>query len=135
MTGEGAVHGLGDAVFEETGSLRVVVDVKTKVLGLSSNPKLYNVDKALKELAENQSAFCIFFIGIDRGARRVAGRLVDILDTELIGMTCVQFHWAGRNSRGVTQLAGDSQKFFERGFARAVDCQAAKQFLTKLLAG
>lgn len=134
ITGERVVHSLGDAVFEERGKVRVVVDVKTKVLGLSAQPRLYNVDKALKELAQTESVFCLFLVGIDRGTKRVEGRLVDILDSQLIAMTTVQFHWAGRNSRGATQLTGDTSKFFESGFTGRVDVRIAREFLERLLA-
>ena len=133
LTGERTVHGLEDSVFEEKGEIRVLVDLKTKVLNLSSSPKLYNIDKTLRELADGATVFCIFLIGIDRQRRRVAGRLVDILDSQLIPMTRTQFHWAGRNSRGVTQLAGDTSKFFEEGFKRFVEASVAKKFLEKLL--
>ena len=65
LTGAGNLHLLGDRVFEEPGDLRLVVDLKTKLLGLSSSPKLYNIDKMLKELATTDTVFCVFFIGID----------------------------------------------------------------------
>ena len=77
----------------------------------------------------------MFLIGIDREGKRVAGRLVDILDSQLIPMTRTEFHWAGRNSHGVTQLAGDTSKFFESGFTRRVDVRVARDFLERLLAG
>jgi len=134
LTGEKTVHGLEDSVFEEKGGIRVLVDLKTKVLDLSSSPKLYNIDKTLRQLSDGSTVFCIFLIGIDRQRGRVAGRLVDILDSQLIPMTRTQFHWAGRNSRGVTQLAGDTRKFFEQGFTRFVDVGVAREFLEGLLA-
>jgi hypothetical protein len=121
-------------VFEEKGEIRVLVDLKTKVLDLSSSPKLYNIDKTLREFSDGATVFCIFLIGIDRVRTRVAGRLIDILDSQLIPMTRIQFHWAGRNSRGVTQLAGDTSRFFEEGFTRSVDLRVAKEFLERLLA-
>jgi hypothetical protein len=135
LTGERTVHGLEDSVFEEKGEIRVLVDLKTKLLDLSSSPKLYNIDKTLRELSDGATVFSIFMIGIDRQGKRVAGRLVDILDSELIPMTRTQFHWAGRNSRGVTQLAGDTSKFFRPEFARRVDLRVAGEFLEQLLAG
>jgi hypothetical protein len=134
LTGEKTVHGLEDTVFEETGRIRVLVDLKTKVLDLSSSPKLYNIDKTLRQLSDGATVFCVFLIGISRGDKRVAGRLVDILDSQLIAMTRTQFHWAGRNSRGVTQLAGDTKTFFAPGFTRKVDLRVAREFLQRLLA-
>ena len=135
LTGEKTIHGLEDSVFEERGEIRVLVDLKTKLLDLSSSPKLYNIDKTLRELSDGATVFCLFLIGIDREGKKVAGRLVDILDSELIPMTRTQFHWAGRNSRGVTQLAGDTSKFFVPEFTRRVDLRAAREFLEQLLAG
>ncbi len=135
LTGEKTVHGLEDSVFEEKGEIRVLVDLKTKMLDLSSSPKLYNIDKTLQQLSDGLTVFCIFLIGIDRQRKRIAGRLVDILDSQLIPMTRTQFHWAGRNSRGVTQLTGDASKFLESGFTRRVDARVAKEFLERLLAG
>jgi len=133
LTGEKTVHGLEDSVFEEKGEIRVLVDLKTKLLDLSSSPKLYNIDKTLRELSDGATVFCVFLIGIDRKGKQVAGRLVDILDSQLIPMTRTQFHWAGRNSRGVTQLAGDVGKFFQPGFERHVDAGVARGFLDGLL--
>jgi len=133
LTGERTVHGLDDSVFEEKGEVRVLVDLKTKVLDLSSSPKLYNIDKALRELSDGATVVCLFLIAIDRVGKRVAGRLVDILDSQIIPMTRIQFHWAGRNSRGVTQLAGDASKFSDPGFSRRVDVAVAQEFLRKLL--
>jgi hypothetical protein len=134
LTGKKTVHGLEDSVFEEKGEIRVLVDLKTKVLDLSSSPKLYNIDKTLRELAAGATVFCVFLIGIDRENKQVTGRLVDILDSKLIAMTRIQFHWAGRNSRGVTQLSGDINAFFDAGFSREVDARVAREFLQRLLA-
>ena len=40
-------------------------DIKTKVIYLDSAPKAYNVDKFLAKMAEANSSFFFFFIGID----------------------------------------------------------------------
>jgi hypothetical protein len=134
LTGKKSINGLADIAFYERGGIRVLVDLKTKLLDLSSSPKLYNIDKTLRELSDGATVLCMFLIGIDRGAMRVTGRLVDILDSQFIPMTKLQFHWAGRNSRGVTQLAGDTSKFFGPEFTRRVDVVVARRFLEQLLA-
>ena len=134
LTGAGNFHRLEDSVFDVAGKGRLLVDLKTKILELASNPKLYNVDKTLQRLADGVSVLSVFMIGIDRPNRRVVGRLVDILDASLIGSTRVQFHWAGRNSRGVTQLS-DCQQFFGANFKRQIDVKKAQEFLNKLLLG
>jgi len=133
LTGAQNFHRLEDSVFAVEGQVRILVDLKTKLLDLSSNPKLYNIDKTLRHLADGKSMLCIFFIGIDRPAMRICSRLVDILDAQLLASTRIQFHWAGRNSRGVTQLSGDLHRFFEASFRRRVELQEAQVFLTKLL--
>ena len=133
LTGTANFHLLGDQIFEKIGEARIVIDLKTKLLGLSSSPKLYNIDKTLRALATEPTVFCLFFIGVDSQNRTVIGRLVDIFDTRLIDGTRVQFHWAGRNSRGVTQLSMDAGVLFGGDFRRRIDLNKAKQFIELLL--
>ena len=40
-------------------------DIKTKVVYLGSNPKGYNIDKFLEIMAEENTVFFIYLIGID----------------------------------------------------------------------
>lgn len=40
-------------------------DIKTKIIYLKSNPKAYNIDKFLKQMADPSSIFFFYFIGID----------------------------------------------------------------------
>lgn len=134
LTGGASFHKVEDQTFETTGQVRLLVDLKTKMLDLASSPKLYNVDKTLAALADGKTAVCMFFIGIGARTRTVFGRLVDILDSQLLDMTRIQFHWAGRNSRGVTQMTGSAKSFFEPSFQRKVDLAKATEFLKKLLA-
>jgi hypothetical protein len=133
LTGVGNFHLLGDQIIEKIGDARIVIDLKTKLLGLSSNPKLYNVDKTLKALAAEPTIFCLFFIGVDSQSGTVVGRLVDILDARLIDGTRLQFHWAGRNSRGVTQLSMDAGTLFDEKFRRTIDLNKGKRFINRLL--
>ena len=134
LTGGASLHKVEDQTFETTGQIRLLVDLKTKMLDLSSSPKLYNIDKTLAALADGKTAVCMFFIGIDARTRTVFGRLIDILDSQLLDMTRVQFHWAGRNSRGVTQMTGSAKSFFASSFQRKLDLAKATEFLKKLLA-
>jgi hypothetical protein len=133
LTGAGNFHLLGDQIIETVDSVRIVVDLKTKLLGLSSSPKLYNIDKMLNALATEPTVFCLFFIGIDGQNGIVVGRLVDILDSQLIDGTRIQFHWAGRNSRGVTQLSMDTTNLFDKNFQRTIDVKKASAFIERLL--
>lgn len=80
-------------------------DIKTKVLFLQGNPKAYNIDKMLRFLAEEKSVYLIFLIGIEQDGTLVT-RLCSLFDQRLISGTTTVHHWAGRNSRGVTQFYG-----------------------------
>ena len=80
-------------------------DVKTKIMVLNSNPKAYNIDKVLEFLSQERSVFMFYFVGID--PCRIANTvLVSIFQRDLLRSTILLRHWAGRNSRGVTQFAG-----------------------------
>jgi len=133
MTETGNIHGLGDMSFLLEVGATVLVDVKTKMITLASSPKGYNVEKLLRTLAAGRTVFSFFFIGIDLPARRTYGRLVSILDRTILAATKVQFHWAGRNSRGVTQLAGDLSMIFSPTFSEDIDTVSAKEFLKMLI--
>src|SRR5439155_1530713 len=115
------VHGAEDLKFVLQVGTTVFVDVKTKLLSLSSSPKGYNIDKVLIALAQGRTVFSFFFLGIDLRARSLSTRLVSILDQTILAATRIQFHWAGRNSRGVTQLAGDLSSIFDSAFVESVD--------------
>lgn len=80
-------------------------DVKTKIMVLSSNPKAYNIDKILEFLAVDRSVFMFYFVGVDPG-RIVNTVLVSMFQQRLLAATVTLKHWAGRNSRGVTQFDG-----------------------------
>lgn len=135
ITEVGNFHDLEDLSFQLQIGATVLVDVKTKMLTLSSSPKGYNIDKILSCLARGNTAFSFFFIGLDPDRQQVKTRLVSILDKTIIGCTRVQFHWAGRNSRGVTQLTGDLSVFFSPSFREAIDVGNAQNFLKALIAG
>lgn len=80
-------------------------DVKTKVMVLSSNPKAYNIDKILEFLAADRTIFMFYFVGIDPG--EIANTvLLSMFQKRLLAATVTLKHWAGRNSRGVTQFDG-----------------------------
>src|SRR5207247_916459 len=98
-------HELGDLRRVLDGG-EIVVDVKTKLSDRVSAPKAYNIDKLLAFLAKEGSVFAFLFLGIDVSEGSVMARLVPALDQVLLAATAVQHHWAGRSSRGVTQLSG-----------------------------
>ncbi|MBI1913870.1 MAG: hypothetical protein HYS12_03895 [Planctomycetes bacterium] len=127
------VHGLEDLKFTLKLGATVLVDVKTKILALSSSPKGYNIDKVLITFAQGRTAVSFIFIGINLQNRSLSTRLVSILDRTILAATRIQFHWAGRNSRGVTQLTGDLSGLFLSSFQEQVDVAGAKAFLQRLI--
>ena len=80
-------------------------DVKTKIMILDSNPKAYNLDKMLAFLASERSVFMFYFIGVEPG-KIVNTVLVSMFQARLLHATILLKHWAGRNSRGVSQFEG-----------------------------
>ncbi len=80
-------------------------DVKTKLMVLNSNPKAYNLDKMLEFLAHERSVFMFYFIGVEP-TRIVNTALVSVFQRDLLNATILLRHWAGRNSRGVSQFEG-----------------------------
>ena len=80
-------------------------DVKTKIMIFDSNPKAYNLDKMLEFLATEKSVFMFYFIGVEPG-KIVNTILVSMFQDRLLSATILLKHWAGRNSRGVSQFEG-----------------------------
>lgn len=80
-------------------------DVKTKIMILHSNPKAYNLDKVLEFLATERSVFMFYFVGVEP-AKIVNTVLVSMFQERLLNSTILLKHWAGRNSRGVSQFEG-----------------------------
>jgi len=133
ITGATNVHGLADLTFTLRTGTRVLVDVKTKVLALTSSPKGYNLDKFLEALAGGDTVFAFFFVAVDPKTQRLPTRLVSVFDHTILKATRIQYHWAGRNSRGVTQLTGDLTPLFEPGFRELIEPANAKGFLQRLI--
>lgn len=107
-------------------------DVKTKVIILNSNPKAYNIDKFLEFLSQDKSVFLFFFVGINDVAVTNTC-LVSVFQKDLLGGTVYLRHWAGRNSRGVTQFMGKviNQLLVEQ--RQDIDVEKAKAFLAELI--
>ncbi len=108
-------------------------DVKTKIMILNSNPKAYNIDKMLEFLAHEKSVFMFYFVGVD-ATKIVNTVLVSMFEANLLGCTIVLRHWAGRNSRGVTQFEGKTINSLISSPTFAVDQRSAAAFLHKLIA-
>lgn len=132
ITAAGNAHELGDLVRPLLGG-ELVIDIKTKLLDRASAPKAYNVDKMLRFLSRPGSVFAFFMIGVDTQQASLSGKLLPVLEKSLLETTVVQHHWAGRGSRGVTQLSGPFGSALAEEYLPIVDEARAQQFLQELM--
>jgi len=123
--------GLGDydKIF---GNYKTATDIKTKVMFLHSMPKAYNIDKMVEFLSSPKSVFMFYFIGIEP-KKIVNSVLISIFQNDLLNTTNILKHWAGRNSRGVTQFDGKVLDFLIKKPNNNIDIDNSKKFLEKLL--
>ncbi|PYR77267.1 MAG: hypothetical protein DMF86_09660, partial [Acidobacteria bacterium] len=91
------------------------------------------IDKYLHSLSQGHTVISFFFVGIDVSTGTLRTGFASTLDRSIINATHVQFHWAGRNSRGVTQLTRDLSVVFATGFRERVDVSHARVFLQELM--
>lgn len=108
-------------------------DVKTKIMILNSNPKAYNLDKMLEFLARDRSVFMFYFVGVDPG-KIVKTALVSMFQKDLLGATILLRHWAGRNSRGVSQFEGKAINGLIEQSSSEIDEARATDFLKQVTA-
>jgi len=107
-------------------------DVKTKIMILSSNPKAYNLDKMLEFLVSDRSVFMFYFVGIDPG-KIINTVLISMFQKDLLEGTILLRHWAGRNSRGVSQFEGRAINGLIERPNTQIDERKAKDFLVGVL--
>jgi len=107
-------------------------DVKTKIMVLSSNPKGYNIDKLLEFLATGKSVFMFYFIGIEPN-KIVNKILTSMFQIDLLKSTILLKHWAGRNSRGVTQFEGETIHKLIFSPNNKIDTDESNKFLKTLI--
>ena len=126
-------NGLGD-YYVEFKDTDTYTDIKTKVVYLNSNPKAYNIDKFLRQMADARSVFMFYFIGVDED-NIFNTLLCSVYHDKLIDNTILQFHWAGRSSRGVAQFKGTAidEMLKKEEFINAIDINKAKAFLQELI--
>ena len=124
-------NALGDytRIFEQYAT---ETDVKTKIMIFDSNPKAYNLDKILDFLSTPKSIFMFYFVGIDPRAI-VNTVLVSMFQTRLLSATILLKHWAGRNSRGVSQFEGKTISQLILNPESEIDVEASQEFLTKIV--
>lgn len=107
-------------------------DIKTKVLFLSSNPKGYNIDKLLSFLSDEKSVYLVYIVAIDKN-RTIQTRLCSMFNRQLLSGTRIIKHWAGRNSRGVTQYDGRALEAIIEDFDFEIDYDASQNIITDFL--
>lgn len=125
-------NALGDyhRSFEE---FETETDVKTKIMILNSNPKAYNLDKMLEFLTQGCSVFMFYFVGVDPD--KIANTvLVSMFQTDLLRSTILLRHWAGRNSRGVTQFEGKAINQLIAAPSSRIDEAESLAFLKSVIA-
>lgn len=126
-------NGLGDYVVQfDNGD--TYTDIKTKVIYLNSNPKAYNIDKFLKQMADSRSVFLFFFIGLDENSI-FKTLLCSVYHSKLVDNVILQPHWAGRSTRGATQFSGTAidAMLQESSFINHIDHTKCENFLQSLL--
>lgn len=107
-------------------------DVKTKIMILDSNPKAYNIDKMLEFLSSERSVFMFYFVGVDP-LNIVNTVLISMFQKKLLSSTITLKHWAGRNSRGVTQFEGKTIKDLILHPSAEIVTDLSSIFLEKLI--
>jgi len=107
-------------------------DIKTKIMVLGSNPKAYNIDKLLEFLSQDKSVFMFYFIGLEPD-EIVNQVLISMFQVDLLRSTILLRHWSGRNSRGVTQLEGDTIHKLILSPNNKINIEESSLFLEKLL--
>jgi hypothetical protein len=113
-------------------SYETETDVKTKIMILNSNPKAYNLDKMLEFMAREKSVFMFYFVGVDPG-KIIDPVLISIFQIDLLQATILLKHWAGRNSRGVSQFEGKVISQLIEKQSNQIDESKAVAFLEKLM--
>ncbi len=127
----GTKNNLGDytKIFSEYDT---ATDIKTKIMVLKSNPKAYNIDKMLEFLSNKKSVFMFYFIGLEPN-KIVAQTLISMFQKDLLKSTILLRHWAGRNSRGVSQFEGEIIHKLILSSNNEIDTKESINFLEKLI--
>lgn len=125
-------HGLGDYT-KHYADYHTETDIKTKILVLPSNPKGFNIDKMLEFLSQCNTVFMLYLIGIDYDKRTIHSKLISMFQETLLDSIIIQEHWAGRNSRGVSQFNGEAIKKIILNEENKIDTSKAKAFLERIV--
>lgn len=124
---------LGDYIKTFGDIYRTATDIKTKIMILNSNPKAYNLDKMLSFLSQDNSVFMFYFVGIDFN-KILNPVLVSMFHDKVLNNTIFIKHWAGRNSRGVSQLNGAKIKeLFTDNHSANINLENSVEFLREII--
>jgi hypothetical protein len=124
---------LGDHIRNFGDIYHTATDIKTKIMVLNSNPKAYNLDKMLSFLSSDNSVFMFYFVGIDFD-KVLIPVLVSMFHEKVLKNTILIKHWAGRNSRGVSQLNGSKIKeLFTDANLKNIPLEKSIEFLKNLI--
>lgn len=132
-------HGFADLEFELTDPLnrarplRLLIDIKTHIAHRSANPKHYNIGGLLEQLSDGRTLTYIYVIYLDPEEGSVRTHLINNFDPHIIKHTRTQFHWAGRDSRGTTQLDSGLEEKYAREWEAVPDEKTALQFVHELI--
>lgn len=126
-------HDLGDILEVIKDDIKIIIDVKSKLLNSSSAPKAYNVDKLFEAISIEKTYFGYLFIGVDDIKKEVKVNLVSFIDKLLIDNTKIQHHWSGKNSRGTAQLNDNIKTVFFDSFQNEINLTEAEDFIKNLI--
>ena len=80
----------------------------------------------------DRSVYLIYVVGIDKDGH-IRTQLCSMYNRQLLSGTRIIKHWAGRNSRGVTQYDGKSLEEIISEFDSSIDVDATNEFILNLL--
>ncbi|MCD8254554.1 MAG: hypothetical protein LUC36_03280, partial [Oscillospiraceae bacterium] len=86
----------------------------------------------LSFLSKEKSVYLIYVVAIDVN-KHISTRLCSMFNQQLLSGTRIIKHWAGRNSRGVTQYDGRTLEEIVFDFDGRIDATEAQDFLTECL--
>ena len=92
----------------------------------------YNIDKLLSFLSEEKSVYLVYVVAIDED-RTIQTRLCSMFNRQLLSGTRIIKHWAGRNSRGVTQYEGRVLEAIVEDFDFGIDYDVSQDIITDFL--
>lgn len=130
-----ASRGVGDATLTITGR-----DIEFRELKLALRDCRWNLIERTseEELEEREIPDCVLKVVEFMNAKiaeddEIHTKLISVFDSELLNATKVQFHWAGRSSRGVTQFDGHELEKIIFSNQITIDESKATEYLEYLI--